>query len=77
MSVLKVESVVCSAGLVRHSAYEVRPLLLGLRLGAWRGLRVELREDAHDSCGDFVVNNGLVVFADDINTKFLEGRKEA
>jgi hypothetical protein len=33
--------------------------------------RVLFGEDAHDLGGDFVVNDGLVVLADDVNTEFL------
>ena len=38
---------------------------------ASRGQRILLEKDADDSGGDFVVDDGLVVFADDVDTEFL------
>ena len=72
-AVPEVEGAVTRAGLVRHRADEARALLLRLRLGALRGLRVELGEHAHDPCCDLVVDDRLVVFADDVDAEFLEG----
>ena len=34
-------------------------------------LGVLLVEDAYDSCGYFTMDDSLVVFADDVGTKFL------
>ena len=73
LAVPEVEGAVARAGLVRHRADEARALLLRLRLGALRGLRVELGEHAHDSCCDLVVDDRLVVFTDDVDAEFLEG----
>jgi hypothetical protein len=40
-------------------------------LGAEGGLGFGVGKDADRSGGNFVVDNGFVVFADDVNTKFL------
>jgi hypothetical protein len=42
-------------------------------LGASCDLRVLIGEDAHDTGGDFVMDDGLVVFAYNIDTEFLLG----
>ena len=69
----EVECAVTGTRLVRHRAHvTLRPLLLRLCFGALRGLRVELREYAYDACGDLVVDDGLVVLADDIDAEFLQ-----
>lgn len=44
-------------------------ILLGLY--ASRSLGILLREDTDDARGDFVVNDGRVVFTDNVDTKFL------
>ena len=46
-------------------------LLLLMVFCASRGQRILLEKDADDSGGDFVVDDGLVVFADDVDTEFL------
>ncbi len=70
----KVKCAISGAGLIRHAPHvALGALLLRLRLGALRCLRVELREDAHDPSSNLVVDDGLVVFADDIDTEFLRG----
>ena len=69
----KVERAVAGPWLVGHGAdVALRALLLRLRFGALRGLRVELREDAYDACRDLVVDDRFVVLADDVDTEFLD-----
>jgi hypothetical protein len=43
-------------------------------LGSCGGLGVFLREDADNAGGDFMVDDGLVIFAHDVDTKFLGER---
>jgi hypothetical protein len=47
--------------------------LLLMLLGASGNVDVLIGEDAYDAGGDFVVNDGLVVFAYDIDAGFLLG----
>lgn len=35
-------------------------------------LSILLGEDADDACSDFVVNDGDIVFADDVDAEFLD-----
>ena len=42
-----------------------------LRLGLGGNLDVLVSEDAYDASRDFVVDDGFVVFSDDINAEFL------
>ena len=70
----EVECAVTGPWLIWHAPHvTLGALLLRLRLGALRGLRVELREDAHDASSDLMVNNGLIVLTDDIDAEFLRG----
>jgi hypothetical protein len=45
-------------------------LVVGLRTSGYLGIL--FREDADDPSGYFVVNNGFIVFSNDVDTKFLE-----
>jgi hypothetical protein len=45
--------------------------LLLMLLGASCDVRVLIGEDAYDTGGDFVMDDGLVVFAYDIDAEFL------
>jgi hypothetical protein len=47
--------------------------LLLMLLGASGDVGVLIGEDAYDTGGDFVMDDGLVVFAYDIDTEFLLG----
>ena len=47
--------------------------VLLMLLGASGDVGVLIGEDTYDAGGDFVVNDGLVVFAYDINAGFLLG----
>ena len=49
--------------------------LMLVLLGASRDMRILLGKDTDDVGRDFTVDNGLVVFADYVNTKFLEDVK--
>jgi hypothetical protein len=45
--------------------------LILMLLGASCDVRVLIGEDTYDTGGDFVIDNGLVVFAYDIDAEFL------
>ena len=74
----KVERAIPCVGLGADAAkVAMRALLLVLLLGTVCSLCVEFTEDAHDACSDFVMDDRLVVFANDVDTKLLQQRPVA
>ena len=70
----KVERAIPCVGLGADAAkVSMCALLLVLLLGTMCSSCVEFTEDAHDACSDFVMDDRLVVFADDVDAEFLEG----
>lgn len=60
----------CAAATIRLGR-EISEWWVLMLFGARGGLGVLFGEDTDDAGGDFVVDNGLVVFPDDVNTEFL------
>ena len=72
----KVECGIGGGGCGRSPSGETNHGRIGLMLPcAGCGLRILLRDDADDACGDLVVDDRLVVFTHDINAEFL-GRRQ-
>lgn len=75
LSAGETESTGCGtgAGLASMSGDGWRVLMLFCACG---GLCVLVGKDANDACSDLVVDDGLVIFADDVDTKFLNKMRE-
>lgn len=67
---LRACKVECAAAAIRLRR-EISKWWVLMLFGARGGLRVLFGEDTDDAGGDFMVDDGLVVFPDDINAEFL------